>query len=182
MQQHPLSDFKFCPHCGNADFHSHDAFSKVCGACGFVFYPNAAAATVAVIVNERNELLCVRRSREPAQGTLDLPGGFVDPGESVTEGLCREVREEVGLTVTNYSFLCSFPNQYPYAGHTVHTADMFFRCEVDTAQQPWAHDDAEAVCWIPWRELCPCDFGLNSIRQGLEYLQHNPSLILAKVE
>ena len=38
---HPLSDFKFCPHCGGAQFHEHDAHSKRCATCGFTFYPNA---------------------------------------------------------------------------------------------------------------------------------------------
>lgn len=36
--------------------------------------------------------------RQP-DGRWDLPGGKVDPGELVTEGLAREVHEETGLTV-----------------------------------------------------------------------------------
>lgn len=167
---HPLKDFLFCPHCGSKHFNENDAYSKRCRDCGFTYYPNAAAATVAVIVNDKHELLCVRRDREPAQGTLDLPGGFVDPNESITEGLIREVREEVGAEVTDFKFLFSLPNIYPFSGHLVHTADAFFRCRIASAENIAAHDDAAAVLWIPIPEIHPERFGLDSVRHGIEKL------------
>ena len=54
---HPLAKFLFCPCCGSAHFEVNDFKSKRCTDCGFTFYHNAAAATVAVILNSRNELL-----------------------------------------------------------------------------------------------------------------------------
>lgn len=165
---HPLSDFIYCPHCGSTHFSENDAFSKRCADCGFTFYPNAAAATVAVIVNESGELLCIRRGREPAKGTLDLPGGFVDPGESITDGLLREVREELGAEVASYDFLFSFPNLYPFSGHHVHTSDAFFRCRLADASAVAPHDDAAELMWVPLSKVSPADFGLNSIRKGVE--------------
>lgn len=165
---HPLSDFRFCPHCGSRRFLDNDAYSRRCADCGFTFYPNAAAATVAVILNAEGELLCVRRSREPAKGTLDLPGGFVDPGESITEGLRREVLEEVGAEIDSAEFLFSFPNTYPFSGHTVHTADAFFRCHISHPETVSAHDDAAEVCWLPLQAVNPADFGLHSVRRGVE--------------
>ena len=91
--KHPLEDFHHCPHCGRPTFEVHNAFSKRCTSCGFEFYPNAAAATAALILTERDEVVCVLRNNEPAKGTLDLPGGFVNPGESLIEGLKREVKD-----------------------------------------------------------------------------------------
>lgn len=174
---HPLHDFKYCPHCGAAGFAEYDAYSKRCVRCGFTFYPNAAAATVAVIINSREELLCIVRDREPAKGTLDLPGGFVDPGESITDGLFREVREEVGAEVEHAEFLFSIPNVYPFSGHEVHTTDAFFRCTLvsdGAAGFPGtrlrAGDDAAALCWIPLAGLRPEAFGLMSVRKGVERL------------
>ena len=149
---HPLSDFRYCPHCGSARFDENDVFSKRCADCGFTFYPNAAAATVAVITNARGELLCVRRDREPARGTLDLPGGFVDPGESITDGLLREVREEVGGELERFDFLFSLPNVYLFSGHRVHTSD------------------AAELMWLPLSDVHPADFGLDSVRLGVETL------------
>lgn len=170
MSQHPLSDFQYCPHCGAATFAVNDAYSKCCKTCGFVFYANASAATVAVIINSRNELLCVRRDRDPARGTLDLPGGFVDPGESITDGLVREVKEEVNGDVQHFDFLFSIPNIYPYSGHEVHTSDAFFRCTLSNESSIAAHDDAADFQWIPLKALEPSQFGLRSIRCGIERL------------
>ena len=102
--QHPLAIFRFCPVCGSEAFAVHDARSKRCAHCGFTYYHNAAASTVALIENKRGELLVVRRALPPAQGTLDLPGGFVDPGETLADGCRREVREETGLTLTRWRF------------------------------------------------------------------------------
>ena len=167
---HPLNDFKYCPHCGSSHFEDHNAYSRRCADCGFTFFANAAAATVAVILNEKNELLCVRRKNEPAKGTLDLPGGFVDAGEGITDGLLREVKEEVGGEVVDFEFLFSFPNTYPYSNHVVHTADAFFRCTLANAADVRADDDAEALSWIPVSALDPQAFGLHSIRRGISLL------------
>ena len=48
----------------------------------------------------RGRLLTVRRARDPEKGTLDLPGGFVDPEETVDDAVRRELREETGLEAT----------------------------------------------------------------------------------
>ena len=53
------------------------------------------------ILNEKNELLVCRRAKDPAKGTLDLPGGFIDMNETGEEGVAREVLEETGLDVAN---------------------------------------------------------------------------------
>lgn len=45
------------------------------------------------------KILLVRRAREPARGIYTFPGGRVEFGESLTEALAREVREETGLAI-----------------------------------------------------------------------------------
>jgi ADP-ribose pyrophosphatase YjhB (NUDIX family) len=52
----------------------------------------------AVIVDEGRVLL-IRRAGEPMKGHWSLPGGLIELGESLTEGVRREVREETGLVV-----------------------------------------------------------------------------------
>ena len=66
-----------------------------CPDCDFVLYQNTAAATGCVIETDGKILLLVR-GKEPSVGKLDLPGGFVDPGEGVLDGLLRELQEELG--------------------------------------------------------------------------------------
>lgn len=168
--EHPFAQFHYCPKCGSPRFVENNNKSKRCENCGFVYYFNPSAATVAVIVNERNELLVCRRAKEPAKGTLDLCGGFSDCYESSEEGVAREVKEETGLEVTQTEFLFSLPNTYLYSGFLVHTVDNFFRCQVRDASQARAMDDAAELYWVPLDELKPEQFGLDSIRRGVERL------------
>ena len=167
---HPFHQFKFCPKCGSPRFVEHNSKSKHCEACGFTYYFNPSAATVALIVNERGEWCVVRRAKEPAKGTLDLPGGFSDMFETSEEGVCREVKEETGLTVDRTEFLFSVPNQYEYSGFLVHTIDMFYRCHVTSTEGARAADDAGELLWLRPEDIRPEDFGLQSIRKGVEKL------------
>ena len=113
---HVLDKFKFCPVCGSQHFEINNFKSKKCKDCGFTYYLNPSSATVAFILNEKEELLVVRRKNEPAKGTLDLPGGFVDMDETGEEGVAREVKEETGLEVigVNYqSYWIPLSNLHP---------------------------------------------------------------------
>lgn len=53
----------------------------------------------AVITDHHGRILLMERGTEPFRGSWVLPGGLVDPGETVEEAVVREVREELGLTV-----------------------------------------------------------------------------------
>ena len=170
MAQHPLEKFRFCPLCGSERFVENNFKSKRCEACGFTYYFNPSSSTVAVIMNEKNELLAVRRAKEPAKGTLDLPGGFCDCYETGEEGVRREVMEETGLSVDSMKFLFSIPNIYPYGGLDIHTIDLFFLCTVKDTRGATAMDDAGEILWLPWEEVRPGDFGLKSISRGVERL------------
>lgn len=165
--EHPLQKFRYCPKCGSPHFEENNEKSKRCGDCGFVYYFNPSAATVAFIVNNRDELLVCRRASNPAKGTLDLPGGFCDLYETGEEGVAREVMEETGLKVTSAEYLFCIPNIYNYSDFDVHTLDMFFRCRVAAADHIDAHDDVAETMLIPLDKVNPDEFGLASIRKGL---------------
>lgn len=168
--EHPFAQFHYCPKCGSPRFVEHNGKSKECLDCKFVYYFNPSAAVVAVIMNGRQELLVCRRGKEPAKGTLDLPGGFSDCFETSEESVIREVKEETGLDVTDTQFLFSLPNTYLYSGFLVHTVDNFFRCRVKDDGEAHAMDDAAELFWIPLADIHPEDFGLDSVRMGIEKL------------
>ena len=161
-------ELNYCPQCGSGSFTKTSERSFRCEDCGFEFFVNASAAVACFIENEKGELLVVRRRRDPARGTLDLPGGFCDPDETLEESVRREVREETNLEVDTMEFLFSLPNRYHYSGLDIPTMDCFFRCRVKNIDQLRAADDAADGCWIPIDQVNPADFGLRSISQGVE--------------
>ena len=136
---HPLELFKYCPKCGSSHFEVRNAKAKKCADCGFVYYFNSSAATVAFILNHKNELLVCRRGKEPAKGTLDLSGGFIDMYETGEEGVAREV----------------------------HTLDLFFLCRVEDDSRLKAMDDVADSFWMPLDQINPDEFGLDSVREGV---------------
>lgn len=88
---HPLELFKYCPKCGSPHFEVNNEKSKRCADCGFVYYFNSSAATVAFILNDKNELLVCRRGKEPAKGTLTCPVGLLicmKPARKVWHARC----------------------------------------------------------------------------------------------
>lgn len=164
---HLLDKFKFCPICGSSRFVVNDIHSKRCQSCGFVYYINPRAAVAAFIVDNQNHLLVCSRAKDPAVGTLDLPGGFTECFETAEEAVRREVEEETGLQVIRADYLFSLPNIYHYSGIDIHTMDLFFSCQVESFEHLWAHDDVQSTRFIPFEELKIEDFGLMSIRKAV---------------
>ncbi|WP_411735957.1 GNAT family N-acetyltransferase [Paenibacillus sp. M2] len=61
----------------------------------------------AVILNERGEVLLAWRNRQPEQHTWSIPGGKVDPYETLETAVIREIKEEVDLDIAIDSLLCT---------------------------------------------------------------------------
>ena len=167
---HYLENFRYCPVCGSQRFAVNDFKSKHCEDCGFTLYHNSSAATVAIIENEKGELLVARRACEPKKGTLDLIGGFVDPGERSEEAMVREIKEETGIHVEEslLTYLFSLPNTYNFSNFLIHTTDAFFHVRLPSTTSLEAHDDVAACWWIAKKALNTADIGLDSVRKGLE--------------
>ncbi|TAN53526.1 MAG: NUDIX domain-containing protein [Methylococcaceae bacterium] len=137
---HPLQAFRYCAQCGNKGLEIRQTRSIYCPACGFCYFINCAAA-VSGFVFYGDQLILTVRAEDPQKGYLDLPGGFVEFDESADDALRREVMEELGLAVTDVSYLASAPNSYLYAGVLYKTTDMFYVCRVDDISRIHAQDD-----------------------------------------
>ena len=90
--------YRFCPKCGTkAERKLHNLLS--CPNCGYDFYINPASTNAAILENPKGEILLVKRKFDPMKGHLDLPGGFVEIGESLEASTIREIKEELGLDI-----------------------------------------------------------------------------------
>lgn len=161
------SPFTFCPGCGQRSA-CVSAREFRCEHCQFRYFHNVAGAVGALVVYA-GELLATWRNREPAKGTFDIPGGFVEPGESAEQALARELAEELGWQELPGTprYLCSLPNQYPFAGVVYATIDNFY--VIHCAERPRSAPSEEigAVVWIPRREIALVEFGFQSVRSVL---------------
>lgn len=127
---------------------------------------NPGTAVCALILDEQNRLLVATRARKPYKDYWDLPGGFVDPGETAEAALSREIQEELNLTVSRMDYLCSAPNlAYPYNGMTYQTTDLAFVCTVNQAHTAVAADDVGTLQFVDRQAIDPLKFAFDSIRQ-----------------
>ncbi len=165
MTSHPLFAFSFCPHCGSSHFVVNDARSKHCLDCGFVFYLNAAAAAAVLITDTAGRLLLTSRAIEPCKGSLGLPGGFAEFGESSEENARREVLEELNISLGPLSYLMSLPNTYSFGGMVVHTLDTFFLANLPAHSLLQPADDVASYQWFTPQQINPEQIGLDSARQ-----------------
>lgn len=120
---------------------------------------NGPALTVdCVVFDASGRLLLIRRRDPPYAGHYALPGGFVDPGETVEAAALRELREETGLTgrIVKLIGVYSAPGRDP-RGHTVSVA---FLVEADGV--PRAGDDAAEAAFVAawWAEALAFDHAL----------------------
>lgn len=162
--------FDYCPRCGVDRLEAHSVKAQHCQSCGFTYYHNPSAAVALLVRDLRGRLLVATRGKEPAKGTLDLPGGFVDKGETGEEAAQRELYEESGLRLPTEQFVYAFslPNSYLYSDFLVPTLDLFYMVQLPSEMPAVrAMDDVAQLSWLAPAEIDPSRFGLISIRQGI---------------
>jgi len=93
------------------------------------------------VTDDKERLLLTTRAVEPDLGKLDLPGGFIDPGETAENAVKRELEEELSMKVKSLEYIGSAPNEYIFSGYSVFTLDMAFRVVPETVIGLVAMDD-----------------------------------------
>jgi ADP-ribose pyrophosphatase YjhB (NUDIX family) len=163
------SPFQFCPQCGRRSLSSPEPKLMECAACDFQFYRNSAVATAALIADPEGRVLFTRRAKDPAKGKLGMPGGFVDLGETDEAGLCREVREEIGLELHDIHFLMSWPNEYVYRGIVYPTVDFFFSAQVPSFAEAKALSEVDGLDIRDPATIRPEELAFESMRQAVRF-------------
>ncbi len=89
----------YCNHCGkqlSTDF-LDGKHRQVCTGCKTVYYENPLPVASVVLVNQKREVLLVRRAKEPFKDMWCCPIGFAETGESIEDAALRELKEEAGV-------------------------------------------------------------------------------------
>jgi len=156
---------KYCSQCGGTvalripDGDTQQRF--VCGHCDVIHYQNPRIIAGCIPVYENQVLLC-RRAIEPRYGKWTLPAGFLENGESISQGALRETLEEANARVeidTLYTIF-SLPHiSQVYVFYKARLLDLDFFSGIESLETKLF---AEAD--IPWSEL-----SFAAITQTLEH-------------
>jgi len=145
----------FCPRCG-ASISLQLRFGKirpVCPDCNWVYFADPKVAA-ALLVEQNNHVLLVKRNNQPARGLWTLPAGFVDAGEDPARAAERECLEETGLIVQVTSLLDIITGlEHPRGADMV----IVYRGQVKGGTLQ-AHDDADQADWFTKNDLPPLAF------------------------
>lgn len=97
------------------------------------------------IVVDAGDLLLIRRGRGPAAGEWSVPGGRVEPGETLAEAVVRELAEETGL-----EGVCDrLVGWVERIGADRHLVILDFLVTLLERRLPVAGDDAAQAAWVP---------------------------------
>ena len=117
-------------------------------------YPQRPVLGIGALIFDRGRILLVERGKEPLKGYWSLPGGVLEIGETLEQGIVREVREETGLEVEPLKMLEIFERiiRDSQGAPEYHYVLIDYICRV-TGGSLRAADDASRVAWVPRRLL-----------------------------
>ena len=76
---------------------------------------------VAAIIERDNKIFCAQRNLLKSMGgKWEFPGGKIEPGETHSEALVREIKEELDSDITVDSFVMTIEHDYPTFHITMH--------------------------------------------------------------
>lgn len=139
--------------------------------------PSVTVDVVILTMRQRRlEALLIKRKRWPFEGLWAIPGGFVEPDESLEDAARRELNEETGVRDVYLEQLYTFgdPNRDPRT--RVITVVYYALIRAETLQVA-AGDDAAEAQWFPIYRLPPLAFDhaniltytMQRLRGKLEY-------------
>lgn len=114
--------------------------------------PPVPVVGVGAVCVRDGRLLLVRRGRPPGEGLWSLPGGRLEPGESLEEACARELVEETGL-VGSVGPLRGIAER---RGPGYHFVILDFDVAVPDGGVACAADDAAEVAWAGLADLAAC--------------------------
>ncbi|HEU4929938.1 MAG TPA: NUDIX hydrolase [Candidatus Krumholzibacteria bacterium] len=112
-------------------------------------YPAHPVVGVGAVIVRGGHGLIVKRGHEPRRGEWSLPGGLLNLGESLTDAVRREVKEETGLDVQLGPIVETFDRIHRDADGRIryHFVIVDYVCW-STSGEAVAGSDADDVMWV----------------------------------
>lgn len=111
-------------------------------------FPSAPLVGVGAVIVHEGRVLLARRGHPPLQGHWTLPGGMLELGETLLDGVAREVREETGLVVEPVELVELVDRIHRVDGRIqFHYVIADYLCRVNGGALR-ASSDADAVRWV----------------------------------
>lgn len=164
--------YSFCPQCKGDLENASERDLLTCKECGFHFYDSPKPCN-ALVATKDDKILFIKRKIEPKKGYLDLPGGFVESGESLEESMVREAREELNVEVKDVRYLMSTFDTYEYQGAHYSTICSFFEGEIPEGAEVQASDDAEEPEFIHINDIPMDKLAFEGIKKVIELYKKN---------
>lgn len=136
---------RFCGVCGNPTKPKEGGHVRECESCDAKHFPRTDPAVMA-LVHKGDRCVLTRQPGWP-KSFYAAVAGFVEPGESTEDATVREVKEELGLDVTNLSYFRSQPWPFPAS------LMVGFFAEATSDELVIDHDELEDARWFSREEL-----------------------------
>lgn len=107
---HWLRNNKYCGCCGSGMQVSSQELAVQCMHCSHIVYPRISPAIIVAVVRE-DKILLARSSKHTEM--YSVIAGFVEPGETLEDCVQRELKEEVGIGVTDIKYFGNQPWPFP---------------------------------------------------------------------
>lgn len=171
MSPYEKDAFKYCMLCGD-EFDTVSNIEKHCPGCNYRYFISASPSACGLVLNTRNEILLIKRGRDPFKGSWDMPAGFSDELETFEDTLSREMNEEINLEVKNYQYFTSIAGDYDYNGVIKRCLSACYIINVsdEEIQNIRAGDDAEEVQWFSLENFDYNLIGFPQVKQILKKL------------
>ena len=143
--------YKFCTSC-KTELVPRDGF-KQCPKCQKQYFFNARPTITLILTNSKSEVLLTKRAHEPFKDWWDLPGGFVEEGETLEQAVKRELKEETSLTVTDLKYLGSIPEDYHFRNEIIPIVAAAFSGVANDNEKVVVADDVSDYKFVPIQEV-----------------------------
>lgn len=161
----PINAYKFCLVC-SLPLSKKEKRLSVCKN-GHRLYINPIPCNAAIIENERQEILLVKRKVDPKKGYWDWPGGFIEPGESFEESIKREINEELGVEIKIEKLLGVFEDTYLYQNIKYPILCLVVSAKITNGRLK-ASDDVAGFEFFSKKEVLKQKLAFKAIKKGIE--------------